>query len=61
MNIIFGLLFSSLVVMDRDEFTADDLIGSTRIKFYELLASRSLTQSTKMLLDDGRSVRLPLL
>lgn len=47
-----SFLSCSLIVMDYDEFSKDDLIGSTRMKLYEVLSSPQRKISLRRLLDD---------
>ena len=51
--ILFFLSFNSLIVMDYDEFSADDFIGGTRVKLYEVLYAQSHKISIRRLLDDN--------
>lgn len=43
----------SLIVMDYDEFSADDFIGGTRVKLYEVLYAQSHKINIRRLLDDN--------
>ena len=47
------LRISSLIVMDYDEFSADDFIGGTRVKLYEVLYAQSHKINIRRLLDDN--------
>ena len=45
--------------MDYDEFSADDFIGGTRVKLYEVLYAQSHKINIRRLLDDNIVSPLP--
>ena len=49
----FFSLHCSVIVMDYDEFSADDFIGATRVKLYECLYAPNHNISIRRLLDDN--------
>lgn len=57
--LLFYLSPFSLIVMDYDEFSADDFIGGTRVKLYEVLYTQSHKINIRRLLDDNIVSPLP--